>query len=169
MNILETERLSVREITETDGEFILELLNQPSFIRYIGDRGVRSAEDAKKFIENRFRESYRQNGFGLYTIEIKQDRSPIGICGFVKRDFLEFPDVGFAFLAPFERKGYAFESANAVMKYGKDVLGLKRVLAITVPDNENSIRLLEKLGFRFEELIKTPNDNEKLKLFSSDL
>jgi RimJ/RimL family protein N-acetyltransferase len=169
MNILETERLSVREITETDAEFILELLNQPSFIRYIGDRGIRSAEDAKKFIENRFRESYRQNGFGLYTIEIKQDRSPIGICGFVKRDFLEFPDVGFAFLAPFERKGYAFESANAVMKYGKDVLGLKRVLAITVPDNENSIRLLEKLGFRFEELIKTPNDNEKLKLFSSDL
>ncbi len=172
MKILETERLILREIIETDDEFVLDLLNQPSFIKYIGDRNVRTIEQAREFIENRYRQSYREHGFGLYAVELKSEipnpKSQIGICGFVKRDSLPDADIGFAFLPQFCGKGYALESANAVMKYGRDVLGLARVLAITSQDNESSGRLLEKIGFKFERLIKMPHDTEELKLFSSD-
>ena len=166
MKILETERLILREIVETDAEFILDLLNQPSFIKYIGDRNVRTAEQAREVIEKRYRQSYLEHGFGFYTVELKENDAPIGFCGFVKRDFLPDVDFGFAFLPQYEGKGYAFESAHALMKYGRDVLGLNRLLAITTPDNERSGRLLAKLGFKFESLIETPNHNEELKLFS---
>ncbi len=181
MKILETERLILRKIVADDSEFILDLLNQPSFIKYIGDRNVRTLEQAREFIESRFRESYRVNGFGLYAVELKtefsrlvtknkkqkaKNRKAIGICGFVKRDSLPEADIGFAFLPQFCGKGYAFESADAVMKYGRDVLNLRRVLAITSQDNESSGRLLEKLGFRFERLTELPHEAEELKLFS---
>ena len=167
MKILETKRLILREIVESDAEFMLDLLNQPSFIKYIGDRNVRTLKDAREFIESRYRQSYREHGFGLYAVELKEDNTPIGICGFVKRDSLPDADIGFAFLPQFERKGFAFESADAVMKYGKEVLGLKRVLAITTQDNESSIKLLEKIGLKFERLIRMPHDDEELKLFST--
>lgn len=182
MKILETERLILREIVDGDAEFMLDLLNQPSFIKYIGDRGVRTVEEAREFIENRYRQSYRDHGFGLYAVELKADlpvpetknqnpkaNLPIGICGFVKRDSLPDADIGFAFLPQFEKKGYAFESASAIMKYGREVLGLKRVLAITSQDNESSGRLLAKIGFEFERLIRVPHDTEELKLFSSNI
>jgi len=172
VKILETERLILREIVESDAEFIFALLNQPSFIKYIGDRNVRTIEQSREFIENRYRQSYREHGFGLYAVELKSEirnpKSQIGICGFVKRDSLPDADIGFAFLPQFCGKGYALESANAVMKYGRDVLGLARVLAITSQDNASSVRLLEKIGFKFESLIKMPHDTEELKLFSSD-
>jgi RimJ/RimL family protein N-acetyltransferase len=168
VKILETERIILREIIETDAEFILDLLNQPSFIKYIGDRGVRTVQDAREFIENRYRQSYRVNGFGLYTVELKENNTSIGICGFVKRDSLPGADIGFAFLPQFEKKGYALESADAVMKYGRDVLNFKRVLAITTKDNESSVKLLEKIGLKFERLIRLPGDDEELKLFSTD-
>lgn len=167
MKILETEQLILREIVETDAGFIFDLLNQPSFIKYIGDRGVHSVEAAREFIESRYRQSYREHGFGLYTIELKENGVPIGICGFVKRETLPLPDIGFALLPQFERKGYAYESADAAMRYGGNVLGFRRVLAITTIDNESSGRLLEKLGFRFERLIKMADDTEEVKLFSS--
>ena len=187
MKILETERLILREIVESDGEFILDLLNQPSFIKYIGDRNVRTVEEAKDFIENRYRKSYAEHGFGLYTVELKEEfdtltdvrvsafaiqnpkskiQNQIGICGFVKRENLPEADIGFAFLSQFERKGYAFESAAAMMEYGRNVLGFGRVLAITTKDNESSGRLLEKLGFELEGL--TESGGEELKLFSSE-
>ena len=187
MKILETERLILREIDEQDDAFMLDLLNQPSFIKYIGDRNVRDLEQSRGFIESRYRKSYRENGFGLWAVELKsqipdskfqiQDseiQNPkskiqnrvIGICGFVKRDTLPDADVGFAFLPQFERKGYAFESAAAVMEYGRKNLGLKRVLAITTQDNESSGRLLEKLGFKFDGFIM--QGDEELKLFSAD-
>ena len=169
MNILETERLILREIVEADADFIYDLLNQPSFIKYIGNRSVHSVEAAREFIENRYRQSYREHGFGLYAVELKKSGAPIGICGFVRRETLPDADIGFAFLPQFERKGYAYESADAVMKYGRDVLGLKRVLAITTIDNESSGKLLAKLGFKFERLIKQPPNEEELKLFSSDV
>jgi RimJ/RimL family protein N-acetyltransferase len=169
VKILETERLILREIVKSDAEFMLDLLNQPSFIKYIGDRNVRTVKDAREFIENRYRQSYREHGFGLYTVELKEGKTPIGICGFVKRDYLPDADIGFAFLPQFERKGYAFESANAVMKYGREILGLKRVLAITTQDNESSIKLLGKIGLKFERLIKLPHDDEELKLFSIEI
>jgi RimJ/RimL family protein N-acetyltransferase len=187
MKILETERLILREIDAGDAAFMLDLLNQPSFIKYIGDRNVRDLQQSREFIETRYRKSYRDNGYGLYAVELKEPsadsgqpsaairnpqsaiRNPvIGICGFVRRDTLPDADIGFAFLPDFEGKGYAFESASAIMKYGREVLGLRRVLAITSQDNANSGRLLGKLGFRFDGLITLPHDTEPLKLFSSE-
>lgn len=165
MLILETERLILREITPDDAEFVLDLLNQPSFIKYIGDRGVRSLEQASEFIESRYIKSYVDNGYGLYAVELKADNTPIGMCGFVRRDSLPGPDIGFAFLPQYERKGYGFESAAAVMDYGQDVLGFKQVLAITSQENDASGRLLEKIGLRFDRLIELPPDSEVLKLF----
>ncbi len=169
MNILETERLVLREITVDDSEFILDLLNQPKYLKYIGDKGVRTVEDAATFIENLIRKSYRDNGYGHYIVHLRDDPTPMGTCGYVRRDSLPDPDIGFAFLPQFEKRGYAFESADAVLKYGREVLGFKRVLAITTPDNESSGRLLEKIGFTFERLIDMPNDNEKLRLFVSEI
>lgn len=188
MRILETERLVLREVNADDAAFMLDLLNQPSFIRYIGDRNVRDLEQSTEFIESRYRASYRNHGFGLYAVELKAEhdngndsvqetRNPkseipnrvVGICGFVRRDSLPDADIGFAFLPQFERKGYAFESASAVMEYGKNVLGLKRVLAITSLDNESSIKLLGKLGFKFEGVVTLPGDTEEIKLFSADV
>lgn len=168
VRILETERLILREITADDTEFILDLLNQPSFIRYIGDRNVKTPERAQAVIENRYRQSYHELGYGLYVVELKETLEPIGFCGFVRREGLPETDIGFAFLPQFEKKGYAFESADAVMKYGRYVLNLRRVLAITSPDNESSIRLLEKLGFKFEKMLKLPPNNEEVRLFSSE-
>ena len=188
MKILETERLILREIDESDDAFMLDLLNQPSFIKYIGDRNVRDLEQSREFIESRYRKSYRENGFGLWAVELKTEQSAIssrqsgeiqnpkskiqnqviGICGFVKRDSLPDADIGFAFLPQYEKKGYAFESAAAALKYGREKLGLNRVLAITTQNNESSGRLLEKLGFKYDGLITQPHDVEKLKLFSSD-
>ena len=168
MKILETERLILREIVETDAEFIVDLLNQPSFIKYIGDRNVKTSERASEVIKERYRQSYREFGYGLYAVELKETCEPIGFCGFVRREGLPDADIGFAFLPQFEKKGYAFESADAVMKYGREVLGLQRVLAITTQDNESSIKLLSKLGFEFERFIKLPHDENELKLFSSN-
>ena len=168
MKILETDRLILREITEADAAFILDLLNQPSFIKYIGDRGVRTLDEARDYVESRMIESYKKFGFGMYAVELKDEKTPIGVCGFVKRDSLPDADIGFAFLPQFERKGYAVESAAAVMRYGREVLDLKRVLAIVTPNNESSIKLLEKLGFEFERMVKLPHDAEELRLFSSE-
>ena len=166
MKIFETERAILREIVETDAGFILDLLNQPSFIKYIGDRNVRTIDEARDYIENRFTESYRQFGFGMWAVELKETRTPIGICGFVRRDFLPDADIGFAFLPQYERHGYAFETARAALKYGGERLNFRRVLAIASQDNEASGKLLEKMNFKFERLIKSSRDAEELKLFS---
>lgn len=168
MKTLETACTTLREIVESDAEFILDLLNQPSFIKYIGDRDVRTVEQSREFIETRFRASYRQFGYGLWAIELKETGEAIGICGFVKRDFLPAADLGFALLPQFERKGYVFEAASASLKYGRDKLNLTTILAITSKHNEASCRLLEKLGFKYERFIKPAPDAEELKLFSSN-
>ncbi len=164
VKIFETSRTILRETVESDAEFILDLLNQPSFIKYIGDRNVRTVHEAQEYIRSRFVESYQKFGFGMWTVELKDVQTPIGICGFVKRDALPDADIGFAFLPQFEGKGYALESAVGVINYGRNVLHLTRVLAITTKDNESSRRLLGKLNFKFERLIVL-NDDE-LKLFS---
>ena len=168
MKILETERTILREVITDDAEFILDLLNQPSFIKYIGDRNVRTIDEARDYIETRFTNSYRQFGFGMWAVESKESGESMGVCGFVKRDSLPDADIGFAFLPQFEKKGYAFESAAAAMKYGQDVLKLPRVLAITSKDNFSSQKLLGKIGLKFERLISLPADAEELKLFSTD-
>jgi len=169
MAILETERLVLRRLTADDAGFMLGLLNQPSFIRFIGDRGVRTADDAREYIRAGPAKSYELNGFGMYLVELKEASVPIGICGLLKRETLDDVDVGFAFLPAYWSRGYAFESARAVLSYGKDVLGLKRVVAITSLDNGSSIKLLEKLGLRFERLIRTSDDESELRLFAIDM
>ncbi len=161
--IAQTERLTLRELVADDAVFINEILNTPKFLQYIGDRGVRTAEQAADYIESRFRKGYADHGFGLYAAELN-DGTLVGICGFVRRDSLDGPDLGFAFLPEFERKGYGLESATAMLEYGKDQLGFQTVFAITSLDNDASGRLLEKLGFEFDTVIDTP-DGEKLKLF----
>ena len=166
MIVLETERLILRRLTTGDAEFVLELLNEPSFLQYIGDRGVRSLEDAREYILNRLVASYERNGFGLYLVELKESRIPIGISGLVKRDALPDADIGFAFLPAYWSKGYAVESAAAVMNYARESLGLTRIVAITSLDNEASARLLARIGLRFERLIKLSEDAEEVKLFT---
>lgn len=169
MKILETERAILREIVAGDDAFVLDLLNQPSFIRYIGDRGVRTLAEAREFIESRYRRSYREHGYGLYTVERKEDGASLGICGFVKRETLPDADIGFAFLPQFWSQGYAYEAAAAAMRYGREVLRFAKILAITTQDNESSCKLLLKLGFQYDGLIKTPSDEVELKLFSAAL
>jgi RimJ/RimL family protein N-acetyltransferase len=167
MTVLETERLVLRKLTADDAEFILELLNQPSFLRFIGDKGVRNTEDAIRYIETGPQASYERFGFGLYLVELKDSVVSIGMCGLLKRDTLPDVDVGFAFLPEYWSRGYAFEAANAVMAYGREVLGLKRILAITSLGNAASIRLLEKVGLRFERLIKLGNHQDEVRLFGT--
>ena len=159
----------LRELdSAADAEFIFALLNTPKFIQYIGDRGVRSVTEAAAFINGRLAKSYRDHGFGLYAVVRKEDNVPAGICGFVKRDHFEFPDIGFAFLPEYERLGYGFESAAAVMEFGSETLGFSRVLAITSQDNDASGKLLEKLGFAFDGIEAMPN-GEMLKVFSINI
>ena len=167
MIILETERLTLRKLSIDDAEFILKLLNEPSFLRYIGDKGVRNLDDARQYILKGPVASYEQNGFGLYLVELKENRMPIGISGLVKRDALPDADIGFAFLPEYWSKGYAVESAAAVMTYARERLRLGRILAITSPDNEASAKLLGKIGFRFARMIKLSEDAAEVKLFTS--
>ncbi len=168
MNIIETERLTLCKLSTADAGFILDLLNQPSFIRYIGDRGVRTLEDAERYILNGPVASYERYGFGLYLTQLKESHIPIGMCGLIKRDTLEDVDIGFAFLPQFWLKGYAFESASAVLAYARNTLGIKKILGIATPDNTGSIRVLEKIGLKFEKMVKLSEDAVELKLFASD-
>ena len=161
--ILETDRLSLRDLTDDDAAFINALLNTPKFLKYIGDRNVRSDEDAREFIVNRYMASYASNGYGLWAVGTK-DGTPVGMCGFVKREYFDEPDIGFAFLPEHERKGYGYESAAATMTYGREKLGFTKVLAITSLDNEASVALLAKLGFTDDGVIEP--QGERLRLFS---
>jgi len=168
LKILETKRLLLRQLTTDDSEFILELLNEPSFIQNIGDRGVRTPIEASSYILNGPAASYAKNGFGLYLVVLKETNEPIGMCGLIKRNGLDDVDIGYAFLPKFWSKGYAVESALAVKIYAKDVIGLNRIVAITDPANEGSIRVLEKIGLRFEKMVRLSEDDIELKLFAVD-
>jgi RimJ/RimL family protein N-acetyltransferase len=167
MKVLETERLILRWLTVDDGEFILELLNEPSWLRFIGDKDVRTLDAARDYISKSFVAMYERLGFGLYLTELKGEGTPIGICGLIKRDSLKDVDIGFAFLPKFWGKGYAYESASAVMAYGKKTFGINRLAAITSPDNYDSARLLEKLGFNFERMIKPSDEGAEISLYTS--
>jgi RimJ/RimL family protein N-acetyltransferase len=164
--VLETERLVLRRLTADDAAFILELLNDPAFLRYIGDKGVRSHADACRYIESGPVASYERHGFGLYRVELKDGGEPIGMCGLLKRDYLPDADIGFALLPRYRSQGYAFESASAVLAHARDTLGLMRVLAITTPDNVASIDLLEDLGFRFERMARPAENEPEVRVFS---
>ena len=162
---LSTERLLLRKIATSDAAFILRLLNEPSFIQFIGDKGVRSLEDARQYILNGPISSYQAHGFGLYLVTLNSDNTPIGMCGLLKRASLPDVDIGFAFIPEFWNKGYALEAAVAVMIYGKDVLKLPRIVAITNKDNHASAKLLNKIGLRFDRFITLDGDRNETRLF----
>jgi RimJ/RimL family protein N-acetyltransferase len=166
--VLETERLRIRKLVVDDAPLVLELLNDPSFIRFIGDRGIRTLEDARDYVENGAIASYDQLGFGMYLVALRADDTPIGICGLLKREALDDVDVGYALLPRFWSRGYAVEAAGSVIEYAKRAFGLRRVAAITRADNVASIRVLEKLGMRFERMVKLSEESPEVQLFARD-
>jgi len=166
--VLETPRLVLDELTTADAEFILELVNEEAFVRHIGDKGVRDRAGACQYILTGPVASYRRFGFGLYRVALKEDGQPMGICGVLRRDTLEHPDVGFAFLQRFRARGYAFESASEVMVHARETLGLGRLLAITSQDNAASIGLLDKLGFSFQRMREISDDEPEVRVFVSE-
>jgi RimJ/RimL family protein N-acetyltransferase len=166
LKILETERLVLRQITTDDAAFILELLNDPSWIRFIGNKGVRTLDDARAYIRRVPMASYERHGFGLYLTAIKESGVPIGMCGLVKRDALDDVDIGFAFLPQYCGQGYAFEAAAAALAHGKRTLGLARIVAITSPDNHSSVRLLHKIGLKYERTLWLEVLGGETRLFS---
>ena len=169
MTIFETERLSLREFTTDDAEFIFELLNEPSWIQNIGDRHIRTLDDACAYIVNGPVKSYEKNGFGLWAVVLKETSETIGMCGLIQRDTLEDVDIGYALLPRFWAKGYAVEAAAAVKNYARDVVGLKRLVAIVDPANAGSIRVIEKIGLHYEKMVRLSADDIDLKLFGMDL
>ena len=167
MSVIRTARLSLRELIVEDAAFIMELLNEAGFLRHIGDKGVRNLADARNYIQQGPIESYQRHGFGLYAACLRDDAAaaPLGMCGLVKREGLPDPDLGYAFLQRHWARGYAVESAAAVFDYGVHTLKLPRILAITSPDNPGSIRVLEKVGLKFDRLIRLMNDKHEVQLF----
>jgi RimJ/RimL family protein N-acetyltransferase len=165
--ILETERLSLREMTIDDAPVVIEILNERAFIEFVADRGVRSTADAVKFIEEKFLPSYARYGFGFYLVELKDSGTPIGMCGLIKRDVLEDVDIGFSIFERFWGKGYATEAAGALMEHGLTKLGLPRIVGVTAPHNDRSAAVLEKLGLRFEKMMELPGyTHPSTRLFS---
>lgn len=154
--MMETARLRLRRVTTDDAAFVLELLNEPAYIRNIGDRGLRTVDDARRYITERFAASYEQHGFGLYAVEPKEGGGPLGISGLVRRESLPDVDIGYAFLKRHWGRGYALEAAQAVLQHAQRDVGLKRLVAITAPDNQPSMALLRKLGLRFEKILQLP-------------
>jgi RimJ/RimL family protein N-acetyltransferase len=165
MVILETQRLVVRPFTINDAAFVHALVNDPDWLKHIGDRNVHSLEDARGYIETRVLASYERNGFGMWVVCLPSGE-PIGTCGLIQREGFEDADIGFAFLPAYRGKGYALESAKAVMSHGTSVLGMKRIVAIVSPANEPSIRILEKIGMKFEGMIRMPEDTEDIRLYA---
>ena len=168
MIVLQTERLRVRHMTPDDAVFMLGLLNDPAWHRFIGDRGIRTVEGARDYIIKGPMEMNARLGFGFDVVERKEDGCPIGVCGLAKRDFLDDVDIGYAFLPQHGGQGYAIEAAQGVLGHAKE-LGLKRIVATVRPDNGASIRLLEKLGLRFERMIQAPDTAHELQLVAIDM
>lgn len=164
--IIETDRLLLVEFSNVDAAFIIQLLNSKGWLKYIGDRNIKTEEDAVKYLQNGSIKSYTENGFGFWKVILKEDHTPIGMCGFIKRDYLENADIGFAFLPEFEGKGYAYEAAKPTLKHGFEI-GFKTISAITTTDNLRSIALIEKLGLKFEKRFFMPDDTDELMLFNS--
>lgn len=166
--MIATERLLLSRLSHDDADFICELVNQPSFKRFIGDKGVRTLEDARKYLRDGPIGSYEKHGFGLFLVSLADGALPVGICGLVKRENLADPDLGFAFLAEHWSQGYAYESSVAVLEHGRNVLGLKRIIAIVDRDNGRSVQLLVRLGFTFEQMVRMPGETDDICLYALD-
>jgi RimJ/RimL family protein N-acetyltransferase len=157
---LTTERLGLRRFTLDDAELMLAIWNDPAFVRFVGDRGVRSIEDARTALTDGALRLYAEYGYGPFRVALKAGDVPIGICGLFHREGLDDPDIGFALLPDYCGKGYAFEAARAVISHAGDDLGLERLTAIVSADNAASIRLIEKLGLTFERVLRLPDDDD---------
>lgn len=168
--IAETNRLIISKLTLEDASFILELTNTPHFIKYVGNKNLKTLEDAKNYLKEGTLKSYKNFGFGFYKLQLKQEQNKtIGTCGLVKREQLDHVDIGFAMLPGYEGKGFGFEASKEILKLAKNTFKLTRILAITLPTNSNSIKLLEKLGLTYEKRVKPFEDDEELLLFAKDL
>jgi RimJ/RimL family protein N-acetyltransferase len=165
--VLQTSRLALTYLSPADAAFILRLLNEPSWLEHIGDKGVRTVADARRYIETGPVEMYGRLGFGLYQVRLTVSDEPIGICGLLKRETLEDVDLGYAFLPEFWGNGYAYEASAAVLSYARNTLGLVRIVAITGRNNGPSRRLLEKLGFEVERAIQPGESGEDLLLYAN--
>jgi [ribosomal protein S5]-alanine N-acetyltransferase len=167
MHVLQTDRLTLRRFTLDDAEFIFRLVNDPSWLRFIGDKNVRNLEDARRYLREGPLDMYERYGFGLYRVEENESGTAAGMCGLIKRDTLPDADVGYAFLPQFRGKGYAYEAAAGVLEYGHRAFGLRRILAIVSPDNASSIRVLEKAGMKFENLAEF-RQGDPVKVFARE-
>ena len=169
MKKYETERLIIKPTNTEDAKFIFEIMNTPKYYKYIGDRNIKSLEDAENYIKNRMLLQYEKVGFGNFTIILKSDDSKIGFCGIYLRDGLDIPDIGFAFFEEFEGKGYAFEAASELKKLAKTEFGLQKLSGITVEYNHSSRKLLEKLGLKFQKKFFMEGDPEELMYYETEL
>jgi RimJ/RimL family protein N-acetyltransferase len=169
MTVLETERLVLSRLAYDDCEFICELVNEPAFKKYIGDKKVSSLEDARNYLKDGPIGSYAQHGFGMFLVTARDSGEALGICGLVKREQFSDPDLGFAFLRRFWAQGYALESARAVLEYGKSQLGLRRIIAMADPQNSASIRLLDKLGYGFTGTVRMEGDSCDIHMFAMEV
>ncbi|MCF6295908.1 MAG: GNAT family N-acetyltransferase [Flavobacteriaceae bacterium] len=167
MTISETQRLIISKITLQDAPFFVELMNSPHWLKYIGDRQIKTINDAEKHLKKGVLKSYKKDGFGFYKLLLKSENLKIiGICGFIKRKELDDVDIGFGFLPDYEGKGFGYESSIEIMKLAKNKFGLNKIVAITSLTNKNSIKLLEKLGLTYEKTVIPFEDKKKLLLFA---
>ena len=165
---LDTARLELRWLTRDDAPMMLAVWNDPAFIRYVGDRGVRTVDQARAALDAGVLKLYADYGYGPFRVRRREDGADLGICGLFRRDGLDEPDIGFAILPDYCGQGFAFEAAVAVLDHARDVLKLPCVTAIVSPQNERSIGLLEKLGLRFEGPIRMPNEDHDISLYRID-
>lgn len=165
---LETDRLILQPVKMEDAEFILELYNSPNFIKFIGDRNLRTVEDAENYIKEKFLPHVDKHGFGSFVILRKSDNKKIGNVGIYVRDGLNAPDIGFSFLSEFERKGYGFEASKKIMEIAFSEFGLKKISAITTKENISSQKLIEKLGLKFQSIVQLPDDPEDLLYYETE-
>ena len=163
--LIETPRLRVHSVALDDAGFVARLLNEPEFIRFIGDKGVRCEEDARLYLANGALADYQAHGYGAYLVRLRDGGDPVGICGFYQRSNLDCPDLGFAFLRSVWGHGYAVESSLALLDYGRDELGVTEVAAIVDAGNSRSIRVVETLGFAFDGHFQLPDDEHSLRLY----
>lgn len=163
--IFESERLYLSEFTTKDAPFFYQLVNDPDWIKHIGNRKIGTILDAEKYLTDKIIPSYKQFGFGFYIVQLKDNNTPAGMCGLIKREWMDYVDIGYAFLATFRGKGYALESSIATKNYAKEHLNISKLAAITDVHNDRSTNLLEKLGFEYQRLISYPGEDHKCKLY----
>lgn len=163
--ILQTERLYLRALDLEDAAFILELVNSPGWLKYIGYRNINTIEDAQNYLLDGPLKSYSMNGFGLWCIVLKESNAPIGMCGLLKREYLDHPDLGYAILPPYEGLGYTTEITKATLAYIVEILKINTIMAITNVDHVRSIRVLEKNAFVFERFMNMPGEDKPIRLF----